>query len=68
MPRTALFLFSIGTRWRAGVALATAGRPQAPQPLSGPCQSPARAGLLFLGVVPRFFVLAVTFGIPGAGY
>ena len=41
-------------------------KPPAPQwPLSKPRASGA---FVFLASSPRFFVLAVTFGIPGAGY
>ena len=46
-PALALFLFSIGTRSARRSRFSDSGPPQAPQPLSGPCRSPAQAGLLF---------------------
>ena len=45
-PALALFLFSIGTRSARRSCFSDSGPPSSPQP-SGPCRSPAQAGLLF---------------------
>ena len=50
-PHSRSFYFRWERRRRTDVVATTAGLPQVPQPPVGPCQSPAKAGLCFLGVV-----------------
>jgi hypothetical protein len=65
-PALALFLFWIGTRSARRSCFSDSGPPSSP-PVA-PVEAPRKRGFVFLASSPRFFVLAVTFGIPGAGY
>ena len=66
-PRTRAVFILDRNEIGAPKSFSDSGPPQAPQPRSGPCRTPSGA-FVFLASSPRFFVLAVTFGILGAGY
>jgi hypothetical protein len=68
-PALALFLFSLGTTSLRRCCCNDSGPPSSPPAPRGPLSEPRESGaFVFLASSPRFFVLTVTFGIPGARY